>query len=245
MSIQLGEVLNIRIVRSLAGLTASVISVAVDLLKKGGSPNPIKLDSGAMSEYFLETYNGQIFHPNQQIAMDCCDNKLEGLILSVEHADAGNDMGGSRNAGGLVVPNITVVNFVKRVGSTTPIAITGSSTGSGGGGGSLFRSNFDFEQMGIGGLGAEFQTIFRRAFASRLYPSSLVKEMGFSHVKGILLYGPPGCGKTLIARKIGQVLNARPPKIVNGPEVLDKYVGGSEEKIRELFADAEKEMVRG
>jgi len=53
------------------------------------------------------------------------------------------------------------------------------------------------------------------------------------------LYGPPGCGKTLIARQIGKVLNAREPKIVNGPEVLDKYVGASEEKIRELFADAE------
>jgi vesicle-fusing ATPase len=38
-------------------------------------------------------------------------------------------------------------------------------------------------------------------------------------------------------------LNSREPKIVNGPEVLDKYVGGSEEKIRELFADAEQEMV--
>jgi vesicle-fusing ATPase len=59
----------------------------------------------------------------------------------------------------------------------------------------------------------------------------------------MLLYGPPGCGKTLIARQIGKVLNAREPKIVNGPEVLDKYVGGSEEKIRELFADAEKEQV--
>ncbi|CAE7450018.1 Nsf, partial [Symbiodinium microadriaticum] len=75
-----------------------------------------------------------------------------------------------------------------------------------------------------------------------MYPTSLAKEMGFSHVKGILLYGPPGCGKTLIARKIGQALNAREPKIVNGPEVLDKYVGGSEEKIRALFADAEQEM---
>lgn len=41
-----------------------------------------------------------------------------------------------------------------------------------------------------------------------------------------------------------QVLNAREPKIVNGPEILDKYVGGSEEKIRALFADAEKEQVR-
>jgi vesicle-fusing ATPase len=195
MSIQLAEPLTLRIVRSLSGLTASVISVAVDLLKKGGSPSPVKLDSAAMNDYFLETYNGQIFHANQQIAMDCCDNKLEGTIISVEHADAGNEPGGGRSSGGLVVPNITVVNFVKRVGSTTPIAITGSSAGGGGGGGSLFRSNFDFEQMGIGGLGTEFQTIFRRAFASRLYPTSLVKEMGFSHVKGILLYGPPGCGK--------------------------------------------------
>jgi vesicle-fusing ATPase len=207
MSIQLGEPLTIRIVRSLAGLTASVISVAVDLLKKGGNPSPVKLDSAAMSEYFLETYNGQIFHANQQIAMDCCDNKLEGVILSVEHAEAGNGTGG-RSSGGLVVPNITIVNFVKRVGSTSPIAITGSATGSGGGGGSLFRSNFDFAQMGIGGLGDEFQTIFRRAFASRLYPSSLVKEMGFSHVKGILLYGPPGCGKVL------QLLGS----LCNGPD---------------------------
>ena len=65
---------------------------------------------------------------------------------------------------------------------------------------------------------------------------------GINHIRGILLYGPPGCGKTLIARQIGKVLNAREPKIINGPEVLDKYVGGSEEKVRALFADAEKEQ---
>jgi vesicle-fusing ATPase len=52
-----------------------------------------------------------------------------------------------------------------------------------------------------------------------------------------------GCGKTLIARQIGKVLNAREPKIVNGPEILNKYVGGSEEKVRELFAEAEKEQL--
>jgi vesicle-fusing ATPase len=67
--------------------------------------------------------------------------------------------------------------------------------------------------------------------------------MGINHVRGMLLYGPPGCGKTLIARQIGKALNAREPKIVNGPEILNKYVGGSEEKIRELFAEAEKEQL--
>jgi len=59
---------------------------------------------------------------------------------------------------------------------------------------------------------------------------------------GIILHGPPGTGKTLIARQIGKMLNAREPKIVNGPEILNKYVGASEENIRKLFADAEKEV---
>ena len=64
------------------------------------------------------------------------------------------------------------------------------------------------------------------------------------HVRGILLYGPPGTGKTLIARQIGKMLNAREPKIVNGPELLNKYVGESEANMRKLFADAEEEWKR-
>ena len=50
-----------------------------------------------------------------------------------------------------------------------------------------------------------------------------------------------GTGKTLIARQIGKMLNGKEPKIVNGPEVLNKYVGASEENIRNLFKDAEAE----
>lgn len=95
--------------------------------------------------------------------------------------------------------------------------------------------------MGIGGLDTEFNEIFRRAFASRVFPPGLVEKLGIQHVKGIILHGPPGTGKTLIARQIGKMLNAREPKVVNGPEVLSKYVGASEENIRKLFADAEKE----
>jgi vesicle-fusing ATPase len=58
----------------------------------------------------------------------------------------------------------------------------------------------------------------------------------------MLLYGPPGCGKTLIARQIGKALNAREPKVINGPEILNKYVGQSEENIRLLFKEAEEEQ---
>lgn len=96
--------------------------------------------------------------------------------------------------------------------------------------------------MGIGGLDKEFSDIFRRAFASRIFPPGLAEKLGIQHVRGILLFGPPGTGKTLIARQIGKMLNAREPKVINGPEVLNKYVGQSEENIRKLFADAEKEQ---
>ena len=47
-----------------------------------------------------------------------------------------------------------------------------------------------------------------------------------------------------MARQIGKMLNAREPKIINGPQILDKYVGESEANIRKLFADAEEEEKR-
>jgi len=106
----------------------------------------------------------------------------------------------------------------------------------GGQGGVAF--NVDAEQMGIGGLDSQFGVIFRRAFSSRLLPPDLVNKLGIKHVKGMLLYGPPGTGKTLIARSIGGMLTENEPKVINGPEILNKYVGQSEENIRKLFADA-------
>lgn len=105
----------------------------------------------------------------------------------------------------------------------------------------LLDPNFSFEHLGIGGLKKEFEQMFRRAFVQRLFDPSVIKKMGIPHVKGIMLYGPPGTGKTLIARKLGSLLNARPPKIVNGPEILNKYVGQSEENVRNLFKEAEDE----
>lgn len=60
----------------------------------------------------------------------------------------------------------------------------------------------------------------------------------------LIIYYQLGTGKTLMARQIGKMLNAREPKIVNGPEILDKYVGESEANVRRLFAEAEEEEKR-
>lgn len=107
---------------------------------------------------------------------------------------------------------------------------------------SLFKSGFNFQSLGVGGLDKEFGDIFRRVFASRICPPQLVEELGIQHVRGMLLYGPPGCGKTLIARQLGKALNAKEPKIVKGPDVLSKFVGESEANIRKLFEDADAEQ---
>ncbi|KAG4142471.1 hypothetical protein ERO13_D06G131800v2 [Gossypium hirsutum] len=107
----------------------------------------------------------------------------------------------------------------------------------------IFRhKEFNLQSLGIGGLSAEFADIFRRAFASRVFPPHVTNKLGIKHVKGMLLYGPPGTGKTLMARQIGKMLNGKEPKIVNGPEVLSKFVGETEKNVRDLFADAENDQ---
>lgn len=69
---------------------------------------------------------------------------------------------------------------------------------------------------------------------SRKFSGRDFEKLGLKHVKGIILHGPPGTGKTLLAREISKVLDTK-PTIVNGPEILDKYVGEGERKLREIF----------
>ena len=103
----------------------------------------------------------------------------------------------------------------------------------------LFKGDFNFVEMGIGGLDKQFEIIFRRAFSSRLIPDKILKNLGINHVRGLMLYGPAGTGKTLIARQIGKILNCEEAKVVNGPSLLSSYIGKSEENVRALFADAQ------
>lgn len=222
----------------------TIVLEADFLQKKTTTLDPY--DTDQMAREFLLQFSGQAFTVGQQLAFSFFDKKLLGLVVkSLEAADlsaikAGQDAKPKKTKMGRCLGD-TIVQFEKAENSS--LNLVGKSKGKVPRQ-SIINPEWDFQKMGIGGLDKEFNAIFRRAFASRVFPPEVVEQLGCKHVKGILLFGPPGTGKTLMARQIGTMLNAREPKIVNGPQILDKYVGESEANIRRLFADAEEEEKR-
>jgi vesicle-fusing ATPase len=199
-------------------------------------------DQDELANVVIKNFENHIFAPGQKILMDHKSIPLLLTVKTVQLMDLTEKPGSSSNvetsptARGILTRH-TIITFFKD--GKTGINLKSSSRRPAAN--SIIQPDFKFEDMGIGGLDTEFTTIFRRAFASRIFPPILIEKLGIQHVKGILLYGPPGTGKTLMARQIGKFLNAREPKVINGPEILNKYVGQSEQNIRDLFADAEKE----
>jgi vesicle-fusing ATPase len=237
-SFTLGQELALNIFTPSSEVALCEIAMSADVFgKKEGAK--YSYDAKELSASFVQQFGHQVFCSGQSLAMDFNGSKLDLRVESFEHIALDGAAAAKASSRGQVLPGQTQVTWRKKPGSTTNILFLGAEGPQRND--SLFRSDFNFEQMGIGGLDEQFKKMFRTAFASRIFPG-LVKQLGINHIRGMLLYGPPGCGKTLIARQIGKVLNAREPKIINGPEVLDKFVGGSEEKIRALFADAEKEQ---
>ncbi|MCW1248759.1 proteasome ATPase [Acaricomes phytoseiuli] len=108
----------------------------------------------------------------------------------------------------------------------------------------------------IGGLGPQIEQIKDAVELPFLHPE-LYREHGLKAPKGILLYGPPGCGKTLIAKAVANSLAAQAAERsgaapqnsyflnIKGPELLDKYVGETERQIRMIFARAREKAADG
>ncbi len=90
----------------------------------------------------------------------------------------------------------------------------------------------------IGGLKEEVQKI-REMVELPLRHPELFERLGIEAPKGVLIYGPPGTGKTLLARAVASESEANFVHI-GGPELVSKFVGESEERLRQLFKDAEE-----
>ena len=106
----------------------------------------------------------------------------------------------------------------------------------------------DIDYEDIGGLTTQIESIKDAVELPYLY-SDYYKEHHLAPPKGVLLYGPPGCGKTMIAKAVANNLAARISEkrgekvkgyflSIKGPELLNKYVGETERKIREIFVKA-------
>jgi transitional endoplasmic reticulum ATPase len=90
----------------------------------------------------------------------------------------------------------------------------------------------------IGGLEKELKLV-REMVELPLHHEELFQRLGIEAPKGVLLYGPPGTGKTLIARAIASESKLHFIKI-NGPEIIHKYYGESEARLREIFEEANR-----
>jgi proteasome-associated ATPase len=116
----------------------------------------------------------------------------------------------------------------------------------------------DIDYTDIGGLGPQIEAIRDAVELPFLHPD-LFREHGLKPPKGVLLYGPPGCGKTLIAKAVAHSLAATAAAArgeesgeaksfflnVKGPELLNKYVGETERHIRLIFARAREKASQG
>ncbi len=91
----------------------------------------------------------------------------------------------------------------------------------------------------IGGLRRELQRIREMIELPLRYPE-VFERLGIAPPRGVLLHGPPGCGKTLIARAVAYETSAHFLHI-NGPEIIDKWYGASEAQLRTLFEQARRQ----
>lgn len=90
----------------------------------------------------------------------------------------------------------------------------------------------------IGGLGGQVQKIREMIELPLKYPE-IFERIGIDPPRGVLLYGPPGTGKTLIAKAAAQETDAY-LLFISGPEIVGKYYGESEARLREVFAEAQR-----
>ncbi|HUU07039.1 MAG TPA: AAA family ATPase, partial [Thermoplasmata archaeon] len=120
---------------------------------------------------------------------------------------------------------VQVTDFTELSVRTEPMEVT-----------EFMRPSVTYED--VGGLEGELQRI-REMIEFPLKHPEIFTRLGIDPPKGVLLYGPPGTGKTLIARAVANEAGANFQSI-QGPEIMSKFYGQSEERLREVFSEAEK-----
>ncbi|KAK4759756.1 hypothetical protein SAY87_022887 [Trapa incisa] len=207
----------------------ALLTLELEFVKKGAKSEQI--DAVLLANQLRKKFNNQVMTVGQRVSFEYHGNNYIFTVSQAVVEEGDKSERGMLSSETYIVFEATNASGIKIVNQREAARSN------------IFRQKeFNLQQLGIGGLSDEFADIFRRAFASRVFPPHVTSKLGIKHVKGMLLYGPPGTGKTLMARQIGKMLNGKEPKIVNGPEVLSKFVGETEKNVRDLFADAENDQ---
>ncbi|KAK3002234.1 hypothetical protein RJ639_020301 [Escallonia herrerae] len=204
--------------------------MSVDLESTDVNGGGVIIKASDLVQSFLDALNGQVLGEDQIVSLEHHNKLSNCTVIRVSIAGIRESVEGR-------LSKKTRVYFRPR---SSQVEITGQQAIPR----RAFQKNLNMDtieqkllSLGLGGMTSTFQQIVTRSFASRFMPDSLARTMDFKHVKGMVLYGPPGTGKTLVARTMAKIFDAT-VKVVNGPDLFNKYIGESERNVREIFGEA-------
>jgi transitional endoplasmic reticulum ATPase len=166
-------------------------------------------------EFLAEYLNGTLMTKGDTIPINVMGRRVDLVVIS------------TNPSGPVIINNSTEIIVSEESSKAIQISQEG---------GAAAASSITYED--IGGLG-DAVTRVREMIELPLRHPELFKRLGVEAPKGVLLHGPPGTGKTLLAKAIANETNSN-FYTIGGPEIMSKYHGESEERLRNVFEQAEK-----
>jgi transitional endoplasmic reticulum ATPase len=163
-------------------------------------------------EYLAEYLNGQLMTKGDTIPLSVMGQRVDLVVISTSPS------------GPVIVNDSTKITVSEESAKAIQVSKEGGAP------------SITYED--IGGLGDAVGRV-REMIELPLRHPELFKRLGVEAPKGVLLHGPPGTGKTLLAKAVANETNAS-FYTIGGPEIMSKYYGESEEKLRNVFDQAEK-----
>ncbi|NXF24308.1 NSF ATPase, partial [Rhodinocichla rosea] len=201
------------------------MTIEIDFLqKKNIDSNPY--DTDKMAAEFIQQFNSQAFSVGQQLVFSFNDKLFGLLVKDMEAMDPSilkGESGTSKKQKievGLVLGNSQVA-FEKAENSSLNL-IGKSKTKENRQ--SIINPDWNFEKMGIGGLDKEFSDIFRRAFASRVFPPEIVEQMGEYNLEKVILKPSVSSGRALLLLQVAAGLLVGGITMVWHPQFVPSWV---------------------
>src|ERR671911_203609 len=171
---------------------------------------PLRITGG--EQYLAEYLNGALMTKGDTIPINVMGRRIDLVVIS------------THPSGPVIISDTTDILVSEESSKAVQISQEGTA------------SSITYED--IGGLGDAVARV-REMIELPLRHPELFKRLGVEAPKGVLLHGPPGTGKTLLAKAIASETNAN-FYTIGGPEIMSKYYGESEEKLRNVFQQAEQ-----